>query len=110
MTGLEALLGTMLRIKPVLHLSEGRVEPLEKVRTRPRAIERMLEVAEAHTGREAPVWCGVAGADCPHELAELEHAVRSRFNCQRVWRVDAGPTIATHAGPGVIGLGICAMG
>ncbi len=107
-TGLEALLGTMLRIKPILHTIDGRIEPLEKVRTRQRAIERMVELAAAVAG-DSPVWCGIGGGDCPDEVAALEQAVRARFDCQRLWSVDSGPTIGTHAGPGVIGLAICPM-
>ncbi len=106
-SGVEALLGTMLRIKPVVHMVEGRLLVREKVRSKARAVERILELAEAEVGRQVPVWCGVAGADCPDEVLALESAVRARFNCQRLWHAETGPTIATHGGPGVIGFAIC---
>jgi len=101
-SGIEALLGTMLRIKPVVHMVEGRLSVREKVRTKARAVERVLELAEAEFGSE-PVWCGVGGADCLDEVLGLERAVQARFRCQRLWHAEAGPTIATHGGPGVIG-------
>ena len=101
-SGVEALLGTMLRIKPVVHMVEGRLSVREKVRTKARAVERALELAEAEFGAQ-PVWCGVGGADCLDEVLALEEAVRARFRCQRLWHAEAGPTIATHGGPGVIG-------
>jgi len=106
-SGVEALLGTMLRIKPVVHMVEGRLTVREKVRTKARAVERILELAEAEFGRQTPVWCGVGGADCLDEVLALEREVQARFNCQRLWHAEAGPTIATHGGPGVIGFAIC---
>ncbi|MDI7275600.1 MAG: DegV family protein, partial [Anaerolineae bacterium] len=78
--GATALLGTMLSIKPLLHLANGRIEPLEKVRTKQKAVERMLDLMEQQAGRDTPLWCGVAHADAPDEAARLEREVRSRFN------------------------------
>ncbi|HOG46394.1 MAG TPA: DegV family protein [Anaerolineae bacterium] len=108
-SGVEALVGTMLRIKPIVHMAQGKLAVGEKVRTKARAVERMLELAEAEFGRQTPVWCGVGGADCLTEVLALEEAVRTRFNCARLWHAETGPTIATHGGPGVIGLAICPM-
>jgi DegV family protein with EDD domain len=105
--GAAALLGTMLKIKPLLHVANGRVEPLEKVRTRQKAVERMLDLMQEQVGRDARVWAGVAHTNCPGEAARLEEEARSRFRCERVFTGEAGPTIGTHAGPGVVGLATC---
>ncbi len=109
-SGVEALVGTMLKIKPLVHMVEGRLLVREKVRTKSRAVERMLELAAQQVGTQGPVWCGVGGADCPDEVLALEQAVQERFDCTRLWHAETGPTIATHGGPGVIGMGICPMG
>lgn len=106
-SGVEALVGTMLRIKPVVHMVDGRLIVREKVRTKARAVERMLELVEAEFGRQAPMWCGVGGADCLDEVQALAQAMGERFDCQRLWHAEAGPTIATHGGPGVVGLAVC---
>ncbi len=107
-SGVEALVGTMLRIKPIVHMDRGKLVVREKVRTKARAVERLLELAEAEFGR-TPVWCGVGGADCPAEVLALEEAARGRLNCLRLWHAETGPTIATHGGPGVIGIAVCPM-
>ena len=108
--GAAALLGTMLSIKPLLHIVNGRIEPLEKVRTKQKALERMLDLMEEQVGRDTPVWCAVAHTNVPEEAARLEQEVRRRLSCARVFTTDAGPTIATHCGPGVLGIATCPMG
>lgn len=107
--GATALLGTMLKIKPLLHIENGRIEPLEKVRTRQKAIDRMLEIMEEQVGRGTRVWGGVVHTNCADEAAQLEQALRERFDCGRALTGDAGPTIGTHAGPGVLGIATCPM-
>ncbi len=108
-SGVEALLGTMLRIKPIVQAVEGKLVVAEKVRTKARAVERMLDLAEAEFGRQTPVWCGVAGTDCPDEVQVVARTIEGRFNCRRLWHAEAGPTIATHGGPGIVGLAMCPM-
>lgn len=108
-SGVEALLGTMLSIKPIVHMVAGQLVVREKVRSKSRAVARMLELAEQEVGLEAPVWCGVGGADCLDEVLALEQAVGARFRCTRLWHAETGPTIATHGGPGVIGMAICPL-
>lgn len=105
--GATALLGTMLKIKPLLHLVNGRIEPLEKVRTRQKAVERMLDIMVAKVGAGARVWGAVTHTNCPDEAAEVEATLRSRFDCAQVLTGEAGPTIGTHAGPGVLGIATC---
>jgi len=105
--GAAALVGTLLKLKPLLTIRNGRVEPSEKVRTKGRALERMLELLEQEVGTRAPVYVGLAHGNCADECTELAGAVRARFNCQQVIQVDTGPIIGTHAGPGVLGVAVC---
>jgi DegV family protein with EDD domain len=105
--GAAALVGTLLKVKPLLTITNGRIEPSEKVRTKAKAIERMLALLEEQIGRDTPVWAGLAHGNCPDECARLEEMVRARFNCGQILIADAGPTISTHTGPGVLGLGLC---
>jgi len=107
--GATAFLGTLLKVKPLLYIENGRIEPLEKVRTKQKAVERMVTLMEGHFGKNTPIWSGIAHLHSPDEAAELEAIVRARFNCKRTLTGDVGPTIGTHAGPGVMGLAICPM-
>lgn len=108
-SGIQALLGTVLRIKPIVQAIEGRLVVVDKVRTKAKAVERMLQFLESEFGSRIPVWCGVAGTDNPDEVRTLAQSVTERFNCRRLWHAEAGPTIATHGGPGIVGLAMCPM-
>jgi DegV family protein with EDD domain len=107
--GAAALVGTLLKLKPLLHISNGRVEPLEKVRTKQKAVARMLELMEQQVGSDTPVWAGVAHTNCADQAPGLEEELISRFDCLRIFTGEAGPTIGTHAGPGVLGIATCPM-
>jgi DegV family protein with EDD domain len=105
--GASRLLGTALNLKPVLELCEGRVEATEKVRTKSKALARVLDlVAERIDGAEN-VRLAVLHANA-HEGAKamLEAAVA---RCHPVESVltDVSPVLGTHAGPGTVGLAYC---
>jgi fatty acid-binding protein DegV len=90
-----------------LHIVNGRIEPLEKVRTRQRAVERMFEIMREYVANGSPVWGAATHTNCPDEATRLEETLRERFGCDTVLTADAGPTIGTHAGPGVLGIATC---
>jgi DegV family protein with EDD domain len=102
--GARALLGSVLNIKPVLQILDGRIEPFDRVRTYARALDRMCaEVISAtgEAGRPARVVLGHADKleDCqmiarrlaPHSDGEPEI-------------IEIGPIVGAHAGPGTLGL------
>src|ERR671917_155911 len=64
-----SLLGTALSVKPVLHVADGRVVPLEKVRTSARALSRLVQLVVASAG-DRPVDLAV------HHLAAPDRAQR----------------------------------
>jgi len=101
--GATAFLGTALDIKPILYLKNGRIEPLEKQRTRKRSISRLVELMEENVG-EKPVHVAILHGNVPEESRQLEQSVRSQFNCVELITSDMGPVIGTHAGPGTLGL------
>jgi DegV family protein with EDD domain len=104
--GASRLLGTALGLKPLLHLNDGRVDALEKVRTKRKAVERMLELAGEYSNSE-PVNISVLHAAVPDEAEALKATVEERFNCKTLHVTDLSPAIATHAGPGTLGIAIC---
>jgi DegV family protein with EDD domain len=102
-----ALMGSMLQIKPVLDLHNGRIEAAEKVRTHHKAMERMMAIMGGRFSSEPPVWAGIAHCNCSVQMiANLEQEIRSHFNCVHMLVTEAGPTIATHGGPGTIGMAL----
>ena len=118
----KALVGTLLRIKPTIEVRDSQLLPLERVRTRRRAMERLVELVEALGPLEALAilhsnWPQGA-ADLQHRLAHLctEDGKRLRRLSGATARVlaqfpiltvDVTPVIGVHVGP--YGLGIAAV-
>jgi DegV family protein with EDD domain len=102
--GARAMLGSMLDIKPVLEIRGGVIEPVARVRTYPRAIDRVVE----EFSKAATAWGGaeliVAHADRPKIAAELIERMRSQASGEPALTV-VGPVIGCHSGPGAIGVG-----
>jgi DegV family protein with EDD domain len=98
-----ALLGTMLGIKPFLTLEEGDIQPMEKVRTREEAVEKLVDfVSEFDIIRRIAV---VKGPDTPlEEVDTLVEQVGEVFPELSVPVVDYGPVVAAHVGPDTLGV------
>ncbi|MBN1584110.1 MAG: DegV family protein [Anaerolineae bacterium] len=101
--GAAALMGSMMKIKPILHIQDGLIEPLEKPRTKKRAMERLLALIEERTGGQ-PIRGSVVHCNVPDDAQALYERVQTRFDCLELLNVEAGPVIGTHAGPGTVGL------
>ncbi|MBO2446586.1 DegV family protein [Actinomadura barringtoniae] len=98
------LLGSALMVKPLLNIVDGRIAPLEKVRTSSRALSRLeeLAVAQAADSRVDLAVQHVAAAPRAEALAER---LRERIpNVDDVYVGEAGPVISAHVGPGMIGV------
>jgi len=102
--GAAAFLGTLLKVKPILCLKDGRVEPVDKVRTRKKALRRLLDLMEGDMGVGTPVRAAVVHAQALEEGKALVEKVRSRLNCSFIYLAELGPVIGTHTGPGTLGL------
>ncbi|MYV96958.1 DegV family protein [Streptomyces sp. SID3343] len=97
-----AFMGTALAVKPLLHVSDGLLAPLEKVRTSARAISRLEELAVERAGA-GPVDIAV------HHLASAERAealagrLRERLpGLGELYVSEVGAVIGAHAGPGLL--------
>ncbi len=99
-------LGTALQIKPILTFNEeGKIEAHEKVRTKKRALRRILELAEEHAqGR--PVHVGIVHAHAREQAEQLAEEVRRRLDCRDLFIAEFSPVIGVHAGPGTVGLAL----
>ncbi len=99
------LLGSLLRIKPVLILKDGAVEVLDKVRTRSRVLERLVQYVESVAGPEGSLThLGVMHANAPEFAEEVQQAILERVSAGSVINGTFGPAIGTHAGPGAVGI------
>ena len=101
--GAAAFIGTTLRIKPILTL-EAEITPIERVRTSRRAFERLVDYARQRKDSGAGGWV-VQHIQAPEESARLIDACRDVFGSDPVFTSEVGPVLATHTGPGLLGVG-----
>lgn len=97
----QALLGSMLNIKPILIVEDGDIVPLEKVRTRPRAIDKLLEFVAEFAQIED---IAILQVDSEKEVQELIERLKLVFPDIDFPISSYGPVLATHIGPGTIGI------
>jgi DegV family protein with EDD domain len=101
----KAFLGTLLKVKPILVLKDGAIEPLEQVRSKRKAQARMVDLVEACMGSNGAAACvAVTHALVPDETAALAREIQQRLGCALPVTADLGPVIGTHTGPGVVGV------
>ena len=103
--GASALIGSVLQIKPILELKDGRVEALEKVRTRHRAFERLKELTLAQCPRSPEARLCVMHADDLDEAQRLAGELKAALGFEAIPIYSVGAAITTHAGPGTLGVG-----
>jgi EDD domain protein, DegV family len=98
----RAVLGSALAVKPLLHLTGGHIELLEKVRTASRAIARLEEIAVKQAG-EAQVDVAVHHLAAENRAEPLAERLRERIPGLRDLYVgEVGAVIGAHVGPGLL--------
>ncbi|WAL71773.1 DegV family protein [Kitasatospora sp. YST-16] len=98
----QALVGSALAVKPLLHLSGGRIEPLEKVRTASRAIARLEEIAVERAAQQ-PVDITVHHLAAAHRAEPLAERLRERVpGLRELYVSEVGAVIGAHVGPGLL--------
>ncbi|MFI0354678.1 DegV family protein [Actinomadura sp. 9N407] len=99
-----SLLGSALMVKPLLGIDDGRIAPLEKVRTSSRAIARLEELAVARAG-DLPVDLGIQHLAAGPRAETLAARLRDRIpQVADVYVGEVGPVIGAHVGPGMLGV------
>jgi DegV family protein with EDD domain len=106
--GAAKFLGTALSLKPLLEVREGKVEAIERVRTKTKALERMLDLLEERIGKRTPVRLATVHAAAHEEAQRVLEMAIARFSPVETFLTEASPVIGTHAGPGTVGLAYCA--
>ncbi|MEW6567662.1 MAG: DegV family protein [Chloroflexota bacterium] len=102
--GASKLFGSALNIKPLLELREGRIEPIERVRTKAKATARMLAVLEERLAGRKPVRLAAIHAAAEAEARALLDEAAKRLSPVESLLADASPVVGTHAGPGTVGI------
>ena len=97
----QAMIGTMLDLKPLLLVADDQIKPLDRVRTRSRAIPRMLE----HFRSDRPVeHVAVMHAQAAEDAERIADGLRAELPGQEVTVGQIGCVLGTHVGPSAVGL------
>lgn len=102
--GAQRLLGTALNLKPILAVQDGRVEAMERIRTKGKAVERMVEIIAEQTVGKSPVRLAVLHANVPVEAKVLVERASALINPAEIILTSISPVVGTHTGPGTLGL------
>ena len=95
---------SLLKIKPIFELQPlGKgATPLNKTRTKPKAIEQLIELVRERAGKN-PVHCIVMHTNVLEEAEKLKERMITEFNCVEAYVVDFTPVMGVHTGPGLLG-------
>jgi DegV family protein with EDD domain len=102
--GATRFLGTMLNFKPILELRDGRVEPIERVRTRGKSLSRIVELTVEKIGTRTPVRLSALHANAPEDAKLVLQEAAAKLNPIETVFSEVSPVVGVHAGPGVVGL------
>jgi DegV family protein with EDD domain len=100
--GATALLGSVLKIKPILALKDGKVDQFEKERTQKRAINRVVELVKSQAARNGEAYISVMHAAVPELAREFAETLCNEFKITNIPILDVPPAIVTHGGPGIL--------
>ncbi len=103
--GAAALLGGMLQVKPILTFQDGRVNQFERVRTHKRGLARLKQLVLEQIARDGSGHLSVMHAGVPDQGQALADDLGAQLGQPHVPVLDVPPAIATHAGPGILGVG-----
>lgn len=99
----QAALASLLNVKPIIVLREGLLEMADRVRTRSRAIDRLLELLDHRFGRQ-PLHVAAVHARDPRAGAALAERAAKLFNIRELILTELSVAVTANLGPGTVGL------
>lgn len=110
-SGTVALLGTMIGIKPVLHVDdEGHLVNVSKTRGRKKSLDALVDRMEQTAVNPKDQMIFISHGDCLDEAKYVEKEIRRRFGTKDIYINFIGPVIGSHSGPGTMALFFMATG
>ena len=100
----KRILGTALSIKPLLEIRDGKIELLESVVSKRKAINRMVQLTERGINGRTPVRISVFHAGVPDAAADLLERVTVQFTAVESILSEISPAVGAHVGPGTISI------
>lgn len=105
LSGAQALIGSLLQVKPILHFENKVIVPYEKVRTRKKALNRVFELLDEQAKNNEPMRVVVIHANRPEEAEKMQQELSEKYTNVECMVSYFGPVIGTHLGEGAIGIG-----
>jgi DegV family protein with EDD domain len=102
--GAARLLGTALNLKPILTVTDGKIEPVSRVRTQKKAFEKLLNIIAEKLDHEEVTRLSVLHANAASQADQLMSELVERFHPAETILTEVSPVIGTHTGPGTIGI------
>lgn len=98
---LQALLGNLLDIRPLITIEEGTLHVTGRVRGRKKSKRELIEMVAAAVG-DARVRVAIASANVPQEAIDLGEEIKTEINASEVLTLEIGPVLGALAGPGTL--------
>jgi len=98
------LVGSLLRIKPLIGMEDGVIVPLGQARSRRRAYETMVDMVESDVGSGASIKIAYVHAAAQEEAEKIRSLVEARLECVESVVAELSPALGVHTGPGTAGL------
>ncbi len=103
--GAAALVGSVLQIKPILTMVDGKVDQFERERTQKRAVARLIELVQDQIAPGENGYLSIMHAGVPQQAVDLSNVLCSKLNLKSSPPIlDVPPAIVTHGGPGILGV------
>ncbi len=102
--GAQRFIGSALNLKPILALKDGRVEPEDRVRTKSKALDRVLELAIEQVKGRQPIHIATLHANAEQEARDLLERAGQALDPVETVLSSVSPVVGVHAGPGTVGL------
>lgn len=100
----SAFLGGLLSIKPILHVEDGKLIPIEKIRSHKKVIKRLVDLLEERGDHLEEQIIAISHGDVEEVAIELKQLIEERFHPRDIEIHLIGSTIGAHVGPGTIGI------
>ncbi len=100
----KRLLGSALNLKPIMEIRDGKIELVESVISRKKAINRMLDLVEKGVNGRTPVRLAPFHALCVDDMEAMVKIAEERFHPLEVIRSEVSPVVGSHVGPGTLAI------
>lgn len=100
----KSLMGSILKVKPILQLVPEGVVPAGRARNKPQVIREVVRKFQDYSQGQEPGGLAIAQGDAQEMGKKMQKALEQAFEIEASFFGDIGPTLGVHSGPGVVGV------